>query len=55
MVTMNTDKASGHKVDSFSCSVYAPTQPPKEPEAPNALVYKKVTNVAVKTNSFDIL
>lgn len=42
MVTMNTDKASGHKVDSFSCSVYAPTQPPKEPEAPNALVYKKM-------------
>lgn len=48
MVTMNMDKASGHRGDSLSCSVYSPAQPPKEPEAPNALVYRKMEAIIDK-------
>ncbi|XP_017302681.2 regulator of G-protein signaling 7-like [Diaphorina citri] len=48
MVTMNSDKASGHKSDGLNCSVYSPTQLPKEPEPPNALVYKKMEAIIDK-------
>uniref|UniRef100_A0A8D8U1I6 Regulator of G-protein signaling 7 n=1 Tax=Cacopsylla melanoneura TaxID=428564 RepID=A0A8D8U1I6_9HEMI len=48
MVTMISDKTSGPKTDAITTSSVVFPSPPKEPEAPNALVYKKMEAIIDK-------